>query len=239
MIEKEKKIQKVKVNSYFPPFLEGFNTKKIKTTFDDINLEVVSIPALKLLEKIANEKETLSETIIRLVENYLLLINLSKIYNILFYDALQHQTHSRLEKMKTVYTKRLSGYNADFIEQLDVLIGDELPSGKEQAMFRKQLEKSSTDKPIVSNEIILPALNHVSYQDVLQRTVTDGIFPSNILKKLNSKSELGLLTITIYKTTMVLIEDEIRKIIESERLKVPAENIEELYARMGKLSESM
>lgn len=244
--------RKIKTNSYFPPFLKGFNKKKNLTASKDINFAVLSTPVLNLLQKVSEKEETASETVLRVIENYLLLINLNKVYNLLFYDALQYKTHTRLEKMKEMYMRRLSGYNLDFMKELDILIGDEIPSnkkqdiliddelpiGKERALFRKQLEQKKPELPIVSNEIILPALNQVSYQSILRKLVEDGIFTGKIVENLNSNSEHGLLAITIYKATMSIVEMEIRKLIKEELFKAPPKNIEELYDRLAKLGES-
>ena len=92
---------------------------------------------------------------------------------------------------------------------------------------------------LVSNELILPALNHASYQNVLQKLVEDDIFTGKIIENLNSNSEHGLLAITIYKATMAVVERDMRKLIKEELLKAPPKSIEELYTRMSTLGESL
>lgn len=232
-------MKKIKINVFIPPFLEGFNVKKIKTPIHDINLEVVTTPTLKLLEKVSFENETKSETITRIVENYLLLISLTKVYQLLFYDSLQYQTTSRSEKLKPRFMERLSGMNTHFLEDLDKLIGEETEITLYHKVLRTIIKEPKDKIPTISNEIILPALSNISYENVLEKMVQDGVLPPELIKNLAPKNEFGLLAITIYKGTMQLIEAELRTLIETERLKIPPESLDELFSQMAKYATEM
>jgi len=230
---------KVKTDVYFPPFLKDFNPKKINFNFNNLVLEVISSPALKLLEKVSFDNETTSETIVRIVENYLLLISLAKIYQMIFYDALEHKTHSRLIKVKPDFIKRFSGYNTPFIHELDELLANEIENVRYQKMIKIKVEKKQEKIPIVSNDLVLPVLNDISYDRVLLKMVEEGVFPAKFIKNLSPKNEYGLLAITTYKATMKLIEAELRKMISQERLKMPPKSFDEFLSRLVEVGENL
>lgn len=239
MKKNEEKKKKIKNNVFIPPFLEGFNVKKIKTPINDINLEVMTTPALKLIEKVSFDDETTSETIIRIIENYLLLISLAKVYQMLFYDVQEHKTVPKMERLKKVLMRRFSGYNTSFLKELDEKIASEIFPSHYERMKRVSMKEEKQGKPIISNNLILPALENISYENVLSTMVERGIFPPEFIKNLTPKNEYGLLAVTIYRATMQLIEAELRLLIETERLKIPPESLNEFFSRLTKFATEM
>lgn len=233
-------MKEIKINAFISPFLEDFNTKRPKTLITDINLEVVTTPTLKLIKKVSLEGETTNTTVNRVIENYMVLIELTKVYQMLFYDALKNQTHERLEILKPACISRFLGYNDWFGNELDRIIGKEIKPTQYEKIVKAQLKNRKEKLPIVSNEIVLPALEHISYQDVLNILVKEGVIAHSFLKNLTPKTEYGILASTVYRGTMKLIEAELRKIIDEERLKIPPQNLTELFSRikrMGKILE--
>jgi len=237
MKRKLRKRDKINTSSYFPPFLEGFNTNKPRTEITDINFELVTPTTLDLIKKVSHSDETPNTTINRVLENYLILIELVKVYQMLFYDALKNQTHERLEELKPDFMGKFLGYNACFGDEMDEIIGKEIRPQRYEKMIKTQLKQKKVRLPLISNELVLPALEIISYQDVLDTLVKEGIIPASFLKNLTPKTEYGLLASTVYRGTMKLMEAELRKLIDEERLKIPPQSLTELFSRISRMGE--
>lgn len=226
--------KKVQTNVFFPPFLENFNVKKIVTKGEKKEPILLLSPALKMVKKISFKSETTSETIIRLVENYLLLIITVKTYHMLFTDAVKERSFHRIEKLKPKFIRRYAGMNEPFVNELEKVIDLELKIAK-WGHYKYPVRGTESDMPYVSNENILPTLENVSFKDTIQKLVDTGVFPPQFVKKLSPRTEHGLLALTVYKATMQLVETELRKMIEEERLKIPPQSLDEFFSRLLKI----
>jgi len=236
MKRKDIKNEKFDINVHFPPFLEGFNLKEEKNKNKHSENIAVDSYAVELLKRVMFDNESFNTTITRVVENYLLLIELVKTYKTLVFDALKYGTYKRLEKVKPKLMLNFLGYNIKIAEELDKTISKELSFERQDYLTYYDLG-TFKDTPLISNDLVLPALGRVTYQDVLNTLVEQGFIAKPTLERLKPKTEYGLIASTIYKTTMALVEAEISEMIAKERIKVKPQNDEDLLSRISRLGE--
>lgn len=235
MKEKNEKESKFHPTTYYPPFLEGFNLKERKTSVSDINLEVITSEALKLIKKVSQKGETSSDTVARVVENYLMLIGLGKVYQLLFYDALKNQTTSRLESMKKEFISRVNGNNKHLVGEIDDLISKEIRPLQYERFIHLPDKQPKPVVPMVSEKQLLPALKTITYDDILEKLIQENVFTLSDLPQLEPSTEFGFLASTVYKATMSLVEAEFKALLDTEQLKFYPQSLDDLYSRIKRM----
>jgi len=205
--------------------LDGFNRKKF-----DGRVKISRDILQERLEMTKLDDELRHETIIRVMENYILLIHLVKAYKLILKDARYHRTTTRFEQALPLALRKLGGTsNADITLILDQLIEDDMPNGHVFIRHPRKLPY-----PVLELDKLLGVLESVNYDSVLDELVKQKTILPNQLDQLDPDTTVGNLALQIFHATLFLIEQKQRELLDTEEAPYPPKSRDQLYSRLKK-----
>lgn len=214
--------------------LKNFNKKKLP---NDTEKEEKLAKLLNLI-KFTGEKD--NDTFIRVMENYLGLISLVKIYKLMIKDAKYWRTTTRFEQCFGHASYKVDYQNKQYLIDLDEAMQKEMPKkfgGKEERVIFQNLKRRAF--AVLELDKLLVLLEGLNYDDIVNQLVAAKVINNDSTNQLDPDTPFGTIALQIFHATLTLLEQSIREYVGKEEEYCPPQNMGQLFDRLNKKFEEL